>query len=184
MKVVAVLGSPRKEANSSKLVQAAVGALPQAGLEVQNFELNRLKYQGCQACMACKGQSDICVLKDDLTPLLAAVAEADLVIMASPVYIGEITGQLKCCIDRFFSYMAPAGAPARLAPGKKMLLVLTHGAPDQAAYEKPVLGHYSGFFTGLGFQVSHFIAPGQGPDDITAQRPEQVKALTDQVAAL
>jgi len=188
MKVVAVLGSPRQEANSSKLIQAAVKALPQAGLELQTFELNNMKYQGCQACMACKGKSDICVLRDDLTPLLAATAEADLVILASPIYIGEVTGQMKCFIDRSFSYFLPDYTtnpqPSRLAPGKKLLFILTQGTPDPAAYEGPVLGHYTGFFTGLGFQVSHFIAPGQGGGDITATNPELIKKLTDQIAAL
>jgi multimeric flavodoxin WrbA len=187
-KVAAVLGSPRKKANSSKLVKAAVKALPKKNLNVKEFHLNALNYKGCQGCFSCKGKSEICVLTDDLTPVLAQAAEADLLILASPVYIGEVTAQLKGFIDRAFSYFKPDWAnrpdPSRLAPGKKLIFILTQGVPDQAAYEGPVLGHYQIFFQSLGFTITPFIAPGQGGEDIVAKNPELLEKLASLAAGL
>lgn len=189
MKVLVISGSPRQNSNTETLAETALAALPQAGLETKTVKLNALNFSGCQACFACKGKSEICVVQDDLTPILAQLAEADLVVMACPIYIGELTGQMKCFIDRTFSFLMPDYIanpnPSRLSPGKKMLFILTQGVPDTAMYEGPVLGHYTGFFKGLGFEVSHFIAPGQGPaDDIRSKSPELVKALAGQVSKL
>lgn len=188
MKVAVILGSPRKNSNSEALAEAAVAALPPSGLEVKTVKLNDLKFSGCQACFACKSKSETCVVKDDLSPVLTQVAEADLVILASPVYIGEVTGQFKCFIDRTFSFLVPDYTanpkPTRLAPGKKLLFILTQGTPDAAAYDAPVLGHYVGFLKGLGFEVSQFVAPGLGMDDVRASHPDLVKALATQAAAL
>jgi len=189
MKVLSVLGSPRKNSNSEVLANAAVAALPQAGLEVKTVKLNDLNFCGCQACFSCKAKSETCVVRDDLSPVLAQIPEADLVILASPIFIGELTGQAKCFIDRTFSFLMPDYTanpnPSRLSPGKKMLIILTQGVPDAAIYETSVLGNYTGFFKGLGFEVSHFIAPGQGPaDDIRTKNPDLVKALTAQVSKL
>ena len=188
MKVVAVLGSPRQDSNSQKLAEAAISALPPEGLEVKKARLSAMDYKGCQACFACKGASEICVLKDDLTKVLADVAEADMVILASPIYIGEITGQMKCFIDRTFSYYLPDYTtnpkPSRLAPGKKMLFILTQGMPDAAVYEGPVLGHYTGYFQSLGFDVRHFIAPGLGGDDIEKTNPDKLKAVAEMAAGM
>lgn len=188
MKVVVILGSPRKDSNSEALADAAVAALPPSGLQVKTVKLGDLRFTGCQACFACKGKSETCVVQDDLAPALAQVAEADLVILSAPIYMGEVTGQMKCFIDRTFSYLVPdyvaSPKPTRLAPGKKLLFILTQGAPDAAAYDGPVLGHYVGFLKGLGFEVSQFIAPGQGMEDIRAKSPDLVKAVAAQAAAL
>lgn len=188
MKVLVILGSPRKNSNSGALADAAVAALPPGELEVKTVRLNELKFSGCQACFACKGKSETCVVADDLSPVLAQAAASDLLVMAAPVYIGELSGQMKCFIDRCFSFLQPDYIanpnPSRLAPGKKMLFILTQGSPDAAAYAGPVLGHYAGFFKGLGFEVGQFIAPGQGLDDIRVKNPDLVKALAVQAAAL
>ncbi|CAO0823653.1 hypothetical protein DFAR_3820007 [Desulfarculales bacterium] len=64
------------------------------------FALNKLDYKGCQACYRCKTKLDRCALDDCLTPVLQAVAECDLLIVASPIYYGEVSSQTKAFIDR------------------------------------------------------------------------------------
>ncbi len=61
---------------------------------MRNLRAERLAYRSCQGCYACKNGLDHCVLEDDLTGVLAAVQEADVVVLASQVYYGEITAQL------------------------------------------------------------------------------------------
>ena len=181
MKVVAILGSPRKQSNSHKLVNEALDALPQKDLTIKKYLLNDLNAKGCQGCFACKGKSDVCVQQDDLTLVLADVKEADLVILASPVYIGEVTAQTKIFIDRTFSYFMPDYVtnpnPTRLPSGKKMLFILTQGMPDKSAYEGSVLGHYGSYFKRQGFDFQTFIASGQGMDDILLKNPGLVEEL-------
>lgn len=188
MKAVAILGSPRKQANSHKLVSEALAALPQKDLVAAKYVLNDLNIKGCQGCFACKGKSDTCVVKDDLAPVLAGVAEADFVILASPIYIGEVTAQTKAFIDRTFAYFKPdymtSSTPGRLQPGKKMLFILTQGMPDRSAYAGPVLGHYGNYFQRQGFDFQTFIAPGQGLDDILSKSPALVDELKQTVKSM
>ena len=75
------------------------------GAKVQAFSLNKLTYRGCQACMACKTGSETCVMKDDLAKVLKAVSQCDILVLASPIYYGDLSSQLKAFVDRTFSFL-------------------------------------------------------------------------------
>jgi len=124
------------------------------------IELNKLTYRGCQACMACKTKSDRCVLKDDLGKVLEAVRGADVLVLASPIYYGEVTSQLKGFIDRTYSFLVPDYAtnphPSRLAPGKKLVFILTQGQPDDQQFDD-VFPRYDSFFKWYGCEESYLI---------------------------
>src|SRR4030067_2638916 len=95
MKIVCVLGSPRLKGNSALLARRFCDTAQKLGAEIQTYALNQLNYRGCQACMTCKTKLDRCVLKDDLTEVLEAVREADVLVMATPIYMLDIAGELK-----------------------------------------------------------------------------------------
>jgi multimeric flavodoxin WrbA len=167
MKIVCLLGSPRKGGNSSTIANHLMATAKRLGADTRAFELNSLNYRGCQGCYACKTTLDHCILKDDLTGVLEAVRESDVVVLASPVYYGDISGQLKCFIDRTFSYLVPDYVtnpnPSRLAPGKKLVFILTQGNPDPKLFED-VYPRYDKFLKWYGFAESHLIrACGIGP---------------------
>lgn len=105
MKVVCLLGSPKPKGNSAFLAERFCSAAEARGAGVETFSLNQLNYRGCQACMACKTKHDRCVLKDDLEPVLDAVRQTDALVLATPVYYGEVTSQMKGFIDRTFSLL-------------------------------------------------------------------------------
>ena len=107
MKIVSLLGSPRPQGNSTAITRRFQDTAANLGAEVRTFELNRLAYRGCQGCCACKQSLDHCILNDDLTEVLNTVAEADVVVLASPVYYGDVSAQLKGFIDRTYSYLKP-----------------------------------------------------------------------------
>jgi len=138
MKAVCVLGSPRPNGNSNAIARHFCDRLAGLGAEVQTFALNKLTYRGCQACMACKTKLDRCVLDDDLTRVLDAVRETDLLVMATPVYFGDITSQLKGFVDRMYSFFTPdyrtSSVKSRLAPGKKLVFIQVQGRPDEAKF--------------------------------------------------
>ena len=130
MKIVAVLGSPRPQGNSSTLARAFLKAAGERGAEITEYLLNQLDFQGCQGCGACKTKSETCILEDDLAPVLNAVTEADLLVLASPVYFGDLSGQMKCFFDRTYSFINPDFS-CRVPPGKKAVMVLVQANPAE-----------------------------------------------------
>jgi multimeric flavodoxin WrbA len=124
------------------------------------------------------------VLNDDLTEVLSAVAAADLVVLASPVYYGDITSQLKGFIDRTYSYLVPDyltnPQPSRLSP-KKLVFVLTQGHPDEALFAD-IFPRYELFLKWMGFsEITLIRTCGIGPGSVDAV-PEQVLQQADATA--
>ena len=189
MKVVALLGSPRPAANSAVIANHFLRQAETLGATTRVFELGRLNYRGCQGCYACKGKADHCVLDDDLTEVLEAVRDADLVVMASPVYYGDVTSQLKGFIDRTFAYFLPDYAtnpnPSRLTP-KKLLFVLTQGHPNESLFDD-IYARYQRPFKRLGFAESRLIRVcGIGPhrsNGIPEHTMEQTAAAARELVA-
>jgi multimeric flavodoxin WrbA len=160
MKIVAVLGSPRENANSSTIANRFSTAAEKLGAEVKTFVLNNLEYRGCQGCMACKTKIDKCVVEDDLTEVLEAVREADVLVLASPVYYWDVSGQLKCFLDRTFSYLVPDfitnPVKSRLSPGKKLVMILSQNNPDEGSFAN-IFPKFDYFFKSYGFSETHLI---------------------------
>jgi len=175
MKIVSLLGSPRTKGNSSTIANHLLEVAGKLGAETRSYELNRLAYRGCQGCYACKTKLDRCGLNDDLTEVLDAVQGSDAVILASPVYYGEITSQLKGFMDRAFSYLVPDfhtnPHPSRLTP-KKFIFVLTQGNGDESAFAD-IFPRYSTFLKWQGHtDITLIRACGIGPGRIE-EVPEQ-----------
>ncbi|MDR1295785.1 MAG: flavodoxin family protein [Deltaproteobacteria bacterium] len=187
MKVTLILGSPRPGSNSAKLAEAAVAALPDKNVEVKKFNLNQLRFRGCQSCFSCKGKTETCVLKDDLALVMSTAADSDLVILTSPVYINEVAGQVKCFIDRTYSWFKPDfmsnAVPGRLKPGKKMLFIWTQGNPDKDCYKHNLTAHVN-YFGSQGFKVTPFVACGLTPEDVGKSSPGYLKQIAEVAAAL
>ena len=160
MRIVCLLGSPRPKGNSAAMAAKFCDTADGLGAEVTTFSLNKLKYRGCQACMTCKTKLEKCVLKDDLAEVLEAVREAEVLVMASPIYYGEVSSQLKAFIDRTYSYLVPDyptnPKPCRLVPGKKLVFIQTQGHPDESQFAD-VFPRYEFFFKWYGFKESHLI---------------------------
>lgn len=179
MKIVAVLGSPRPQGNSAGLARALLAAAREQGAEVQEFTLNKLDFRGCQGCLTCKTKSDTCVLEDDLAAVLQAVKEADVLVLASPVYFGDLSGQLKCFFDRTYSLINPDFS-SRLPAGKKAVLVLVQGMPEQAQFAD-IFPRYERWLKIYGFDPIYLLR-GVGVRDLGDI--ERQSALLEQAVAL
>lgn len=162
MKVVALLGSPRRKGNSSGLAEMLTSILEESGAEISTHFLNSLNYRGCQACNGCKERTDFCVLHDDLLPVLKDVQQSDVTIWASPVYWGDVTAQLKGFIDRTYSYLTPEFIEGpvrhRLGSGKKLVFILSQGG-DTALYDD-IFPRYNNFYAELGMFEESFLIRG------------------------
>jgi len=185
MNILMLLGSPRPEGNSANIAAHFAKTATGLGAQVRTVELNRLSFRGCQACYGCKGQSEACVLKDDLSPILATIKEVDVLVLATPVYFGEVTAQLKGFIDRCYSFLAPGylsgGEKGRLRD-TKLVFIQTQGNPDPAFFGEvfPKINH---FLEWMGFRDGRLIracglGPARGehiPEAVLAQAEEAAK---------
>lgn len=184
MKILAILGSPRRGKNSDTIARRFTDTAASLGADIRTFELNRLTYRGCQGCYACKRGHDRCVLNDDLTPVLEAVHEADLLLLASPVYFGDVTAQLKGFIDRSYSFLTPeymtGSNMTRLSP-KKLVFVLCQGHADESLFAD-IYANYESFLNWMGFAERRLIrACGYGPLTVDAI-PEKILMQAEAVA--
>lgn len=103
-KIVVLNGSPRAKGNTATLVKAFTEGAVAAGHEVTCFDLQKMDIHPCLGC--CCGGKDPespCVQKDDMLKIYPAYREADVVVLASPLYYWTISGQLKCAFDRLFA---------------------------------------------------------------------------------
>jgi multimeric flavodoxin WrbA len=126
MKALAVLGSPRKEGNCAVLLQHFLQGMRDSGdHQIQEAFLHQLSISPCRNCDSCRRKMDrYCVIADDMQQLYGAFVEAEVVILATPIYWWSISGQLKLFIDRLYGLNADANP--LFFKGKKLVLILTH----------------------------------------------------------
>lgn len=98
-KVLILSGTPRKGGNSDILCDEFARGAKEAGHAVEKIRVAEKSVAGCKACYACKN-SGVCVIKDDMAKLLQKMIDADVLVLASPVYFYSIDAQLKAVIDR------------------------------------------------------------------------------------
>ena len=100
MNILILSGSPRKDGNTELLAEAfAKGAAEHHHVEilsVHNYNVNP-----CLGCNACFKTNGVCAQKDDMTFIYEKMIQADMLVIASPVYFYGISAQLKAVIDRF-----------------------------------------------------------------------------------
>lgn len=98
-RVLILSGSPRKGGNSDLLCDEFAKGATEAGNIVEKIRVAEKKVSYCRACYACK-QGGICAIDDDMAQILQKMIDADVIVLASPVYFYSIDAQLKAVIDR------------------------------------------------------------------------------------
>lgn len=98
-KILILSGSPRKAGNSDVLCEQFKQGAQKAGFEVEKIFINDKKINACVACYVCRGTGK-CAFKDDMEEILGKMVQADVLVLASPVYFYSINGQIKTLIDR------------------------------------------------------------------------------------
>ena len=137
-KIIIIDGGPRATFNTTSMLKKfAEGASSVSNeIEVKTFRLYALDYKGCMSCMACKIKgkaSNVCKFKDALTPVLEEIAQADGLVLGSPIYFGDVTGQMRTFLERLafpwlsyndYSMTAPKRMPV-------VLLETMNGLPNR-----------------------------------------------------
>ena len=143
MNILVLNGSPRPRGETAKMTAVFREAAEKAGHTFTCFAVCRMDIHGCLACEYCHGKGEgRCAQQDDMQRIYEKLPETDMLILASPIYYHNISGQLKCAVDRFYAALYPK-APERL---KKVAMFLASGDADMAegarfSYEGDFLGY-------------------------------------------
>lgn len=108
MKTIVINASPRKNWNTAQLLKSAQKGAESAGSETEYIDLYDLKFTGCRSCLACKrkgAERCKCYWKDDLSPLIDRITQAQSLIIGSPIYFGEPTAQFRALLERLLFVM-------------------------------------------------------------------------------
>ena len=132
MKVLILQGSPKLEGNTEQLLKPMVAELEAAGHQTEQIGLYGLEIKGCIACRTC--QKDWtkfgCVLHDDGQMIFDRVLEADVLILATPIYSWYCTAPMKAILGRLVygmnKYYGDEKGPS-LWEGRDLALVMTCG---------------------------------------------------------
>ena len=140
MKILAINGSPRRKANTATLLNDVLEGVkskhPEA--ETRLVHLYDLNFTGCRSCFACKLKGGAsygkCAVKDDIAPLLSEIGEdTDALVFGSPIYFGDITGELRSFLERLlFQWYVYDKARSTIAPRKiPTAFIYTMGLNDE-----------------------------------------------------
>ena len=134
MKMILLNGSPRKNWNTHKLLLEAERGAKEMGAETELIHLFDLKYSDCRSCFACKVRGNktngVCSVRDDLRPVLEKLHEANAVVIGTPIYYGNLTGETVSLINRMMfptMHYENDGAHDLLLPIKKKCGLIVTG---------------------------------------------------------
>ena len=132
-KILLIDASPRKGGNSEIVTDTLARHLN--GCEVFVFKMREHDCRFCLACAACQGKdTQTCVQKDDITPLLPVIDRCDAIVMASPIYNHQVTSRARLFIERLypFFYVEKENMSNTSKRGKKAALVCScWGSPRE-----------------------------------------------------
>jgi len=166
MHVVCLLGSPRPGGNSDQLARRFCDSAAAAGADVTLHALRDLRYSGYVG----DGVAGAPGPQDDLSPVLADVRRADVVVLATPIYFCNMTGHLKQALDRFFGFFKPDyltnPEPTLLGIGKALVLIQVQGEGPERYGD--LLDQYGPALEKMGFARRELIRSCgvRAPDDV------------------
>lgn len=181
MKIIIINGSPRVKGSTAKILHAIQEKMDSyENVTTYYYNLATLKFDFCKGCSLCF-KSGKCIINDDFEKLCIEIANADGIVIGSPTYASNVSGQLKTFIDRGHFVLE------QLLDGKYTMGVITsenYGGKDVEKYLK-TLFTYSGAYTTSMIQKKLNFSNSPTIDEKLAREIEQktekmVQAIHDQ----
>ena len=168
-KIVILNGSPRKKGNTSALVKAFTQGAESAGHTVTEFFLDSMNIHSCKGCFGGHSGRDCpCVQRDDMDKIYPAVREGDVIVLASPLYYWNMSGQIRTAVDRLFALEEGDGNLLR-GHGRASALLM---AAEGSGFED-VLLYYDHLMEHLKWKnLGHVLAGGNGDIGDIEGKPE------------
>ncbi len=138
MNILVLNGSPRTNGHTAEMVNAFCESVKEEH-QVTVFDVTRMNIHGCMACEYCHTkEKGVCIQKDDMQKIYPVLQEAEMLVIASPIYYYSYSGQMQCTLNRIYALDKPANL-------KKTALFLSAG--DENAFEGAIFA-YKGNFPG------------------------------------
>lgn len=172
-KIIILNGSPRKKGNTSALAAEFTRGAKEAGHTVTEFFLGSMDIHGCKGCFGGHSSRECpCVQKDDMMQIYPAVKECDVIVLATPLYYWNMSGQIRTAVDRLFALEEGDGNLLRgHGPASALLMAAEgHGFEDVLAYYNHLMEHLR--WKNLG----HVLAGGNGNVGDIEGKPELEQA--------
>lgn len=143
-KIVILNGSPRKNGNTSTLVKAFIEGAESVGNTVTEFFLDSMNIHGCKGCFGGHSSRECpCVQNDDMDIIYPAVRDCDVIVLATPLYYWNMSGQIRTTVDRLFALEEGDGNLLR-GHGRASALLMAadgHGFDDVVLYYDHLMEH-------------------------------------------
>lgn len=168
MRILVLNGSPRPHGNTAAMVEAFRQGAEENGHAVTVVDVCQKKIAGCLACEYChqegSGHERRCVQQDDMQAVYPLLDEAEMIVLASPIYYHGFSGQLQCAISRIYAL----DKPKKL---RKAALFLSSGSDH--VYSGTIFAYQNSFLNYLRLEdMGLFTAYGK-----QNQSPEKLEEL-------
>ena len=141
-RIVILNGSPRRNGNTSTLVKAFTEGAESAGNTVTEFFLDGMDIHGCKGCFGGHSSKECpCVQKDDMAQIYPAVKQCDMVVLATPLYYWNMSGQLRTAIDRLFALEDENLLRGHNRASALLMAAEGHGFEDVLTYYNHLVEH-------------------------------------------
>lgn len=157
MKIIGISTSPRDNSNSKIALKKALETVSGKGVITRLFDLNNLNIKTCQADDYCIDHNGKCILDDDMQEIYDEIKEAYGIILATPIYMGNVSSNSKIFIDRLHAVLN--AIDEYNVRGKKLSVIASQAAVDPPMYEyiKHNLETTVDIFRGIGFDVEDVV---------------------------
>ncbi len=143
MKVLGLFGSPRRGGNTELLLEEALKGAETEGAEVERLHLSDLNIIPCRECLKCYENGE-CIILDDMQKIYPKLLEADIIILASPIFFYGVTAWTKAFIDRCQAlwsrkYILKNKSLGKEGKRRKGFLISVGGTKGQRVFEGAIL---------------------------------------------
>lgn len=176
IRVLGIVGSPRRNGNTHVLVSRILEGAQSAGAETDTLFLGDLDIRECDGCHLC-WQGKACPKVDDMAGVYPRIIDADVIVFGTPVYWYGPTGLMKLLIDRFVYFNAPANRP-KIA-GKRAVIAVPYEEtdPDTA---RPLLEFFDKCLAYLEMKpAGRIVVPGVSDRGEVRRKPEALRQAFD-----
>lgn len=184
-KIILVNASPRKNGNAAVIAEKLSAEIKDAEIKVFNADKDSINY--CIACNACKAkETPACIQKDGMGELISKLDACDGMVLLTPIYFDQISGQAKTFVDRLYCFFNPMkpGASAATKRGKKAALIGCCGGGPVEVYG-PYLEGVAGRFGVMGADETRTaIFSGVNAPGSIAEREDAMTEISDIAAWL
>lgn len=178
MRIYAINGSPRKKWNTGTILQNVLDGAAETADDIltEMVNLYDYDYKGCLSCFQCKkiGGSSYgkCAVKDGITPIIQNALDADVLVLGTPVYFGDMTGMLRCFLERllFANFVYDKNytslAPKKVYTAFVYTMNVTHDAMEEWHYPErfKMMEDFTGRVFGHAPRILHVNNTFQFPD--------------------